>query len=370
MKTLIILLFIAAAQFATLAQFVVTPSTVTYVTNGAFTTARCTYFLPADRTYIGEQVDAYGRRIRTVGLATIATGGGTVTHSIQVQSSIVQPVASLTLYRIVDATGASAGRIADLRDIPFSIYLPSPTLGPSGVPNYKTSLAKGVLTLTAERRFGEWFFLEEWRAGTWLPARWVPIGGKASFVLAQRFVGTNPAPAWRVSTLRPGVQTAASAPPLPPGFTAGTPQGPAPETLAVWSPSASHVVAVETNIVDSYHDRSNGLFFAWAQQPPGHDIVFEDAAEVSGPWTERAFWPCSGSSLLIVATVSGVMERRYVRARLLHCNAPPALAATDAAYGENVLIPSARGPQAVIRLHASRMRLSPGWALYTAAHPK
>lgn len=366
-RLLLLLLFLAASVTAGRAQFVVTPLRVDYVTNGAFISARCAYFLPPERTYIGEQVDASGRRIRTVGLAQLTTGGGTVTHSIQLQQSIVQPASALTLYRIVDVTGASSSRIAELRDIPLSIYPPSPTLGPAGLPAYKTTTKSGVLTLTAERRFGEWFLLEEFRSGAWLPARWVPLGGKSTFAIGQRFVGTNLPPTWRVSTWRPGVYT----PPLPPGFSAVPVEQPAsaePQPPA-FTPSASPIPPGETTITDWYHDRTNGLFFAWSWQQPNHHLVFEDSQDVTGPWTERAFWSCSAQSLLIIANFNGAMEHRFVRARNIPCAAAPSLSSTDAAFGVNVVIPTKSGPKAVIQLHSSRMRLQPGWTLYTAAHP-
>jgi hypothetical protein len=360
------LLFVLCAATAN-AQFVVTPISVQYVTNGAYVQARCSYVLPPERTYVGEQVDASGRRIRIVGLAQLTTGGGTVTHHFQVQSSVVQPVTALTLYRIVDVTGASASRVAELRDIPCSIYPPGETLGPVGVPAYKTTTSKGVFSLTAERKFGEWFLLEEFRGGLWSPARWVPIGGKSSFVLGQRYIGTNPPPPWRVSTWKTGAAPSPTLPPLPPGFVPTEPLPPVPAPQ-VFAPSSSPLTATETNIVDWYHDKTNGLFYAWAWQRARHEIVFEDADTPQGPWTERASWGCYGADQLMVAVFNGSMEKRFVRARLVPCAAGFTVASSDLFSGENILAPTRSGLKAIIRLIAPNMRLAPGWTLYTAAH--
>jgi hypothetical protein len=200
----------------------------------------------------------------------------------------------------------------------------------------------------------------------WAPARWVPVGAKASFVLGQRFIGANPPPAWRVTTWQSGA--ASTVPPPPPGAQLGNPSSlpPAPSAFA---PSSAPVLTTETNIVDWYLDAAGGLFYAWAWQQPGNHLVFEDADNPAGPWTERAFWSCSDQSLLFVANFNGSMKQRYVRARNVPCSAVPSLAATDARMGVNIIIPTRSGPKAVIQVMSSAMRLSPGWTLYTAAHP-
>jgi hypothetical protein len=348
-------------------QFVVTPFRVQYVTNGTFIQARCSYLLDTTRDYVGEQIDTSGKKIRNVGLATVTTGGGTAINSAQIQSSIVQPVVNATLYRIIDVTGASASRIAELRDIPVSIYPPSASLVPSGIPAYKTTLSKGVFSLTAERKFGEWFLLEEFRYGVWQQARWMPIGGKATVILGQRYIGTGEPPTWRVSKWKIG--NAVPMPPTPANFSF-TPSEAYVAPLSTFAAADEQSVIITTNIVDKYYDNTNGLFYAWAWQRSFKALLFEDADEPTGPWTERAYWSCYNIDQLIVAAFNGALQKRYVRARLVDdCGQGTFVPSEDIMLGENIQIPTSSGPKAVARLVSPRMRLSPGVTLYLAMHP-
>lgn len=319
---LLLVLCLAASVHVARAQFVATPIRVTYQTNGDHVAAVCTYYLHPDRTYIGEQVDLTGRRLRTVGLAQLTTGGGTVTHHWQIQSSTVQPPASVQLFRVVDATGASASRIAELRDIPLSLYPPPPTLVPTGTPIYKTTLSSGVFRLTAERKFGEWFLLEEWRNRVWSPARWMPLGGKSSVVLGQRYVGTGDLPAWRVTTWKAG--PAHITPPLPPGFTppaaSATPEPPAeagtrfapssaPQPVgimccpAIWPPEPPYPASIT----------------ATGTQATNTILIMEAATNPAGPWTHVATLGCWDQTQDWLAVAPANTPYKFIRGRHVPC---------------------------------------------------